>query len=87
MNLYVLADMFDVPDLRAAFVDDLTLECFKPNFEVCDNALISFMAENIPKSFPIHSLLAIAVSRVPYYNPRSEFHKSSRHTESELFLT
>jgi hypothetical protein len=69
MNLYVLADMFDVPDLRAAVVDDLTLECFKPAFEVPDNVLIIFMTENIPRSLPIHALFAIAVARKLYHQP------------------
>ncbi|KEQ70286.1 hypothetical protein M436DRAFT_84874 [Aureobasidium namibiae CBS 147.97] len=67
VNLYVLADKFDIRVLREAITDELTTECFKPDFDVPDWKVIWFMMENIPKCYPIHSLLATAVARVLWH--------------------
>jgi len=68
LELYVFADMFDIPALRAAIIDKLTVECFRLDFEVPDPSLIIFMMENIPRFYPIHTLMAIAVARVLWHN-------------------
>ncbi|CAD0089132.1 unnamed protein product [Aureobasidium mustum] len=70
LELYVMADRLDIPTFRGAIIDNLTsYHCFKFDFEVPDTLLIVFMMENIPKSLPIHALLATAVARVLYHKP------------------
>jgi hypothetical protein len=69
LELYVLADRIDVPALRASIIDQLVTTCFKPKFDVPENDLLTFMMVNVPKSLPIHNLLAIAVAKVLYHKP------------------
>lgn len=67
VDLYVFADKFVIQGLRKTITDQLTIECFKPGFEIPDWRLIRFVMENIPKFYPIHSLLATAVARVLWH--------------------
>lgn len=69
LDLYILADMFDVPTLRRAITDRLTSYCFAFGFQVPDRSLIDLVMENIPKSSPLHDLLAIAVARLLWHKP------------------
>ncbi|KAH0366309.1 hypothetical protein KCU65_g5518, partial [Aureobasidium melanogenum] len=70
LYLYVLADRLDVPTFRGAITDKLTSDCcFNFDFDVPDVHLIIFMMENVPKSLPIHALLATAVAQVLYHDP------------------
>lgn len=67
-NPAILMDMFDIPALCAAIIDKLAVECFRLDFEVPCPSLIIFMMENIPRFYPIHTLMAIAVARVLWHN-------------------
>ncbi|KAG9843313.1 hypothetical protein KCU98_g7862, partial [Aureobasidium melanogenum] len=69
LELYIMADMLDVPAFRAAITDNLTSDCFKPDFDVPDVSLITYMMQNIPKLLPVHALLANAVASVLYHEP------------------
>ncbi|KAG9965140.1 hypothetical protein KCU61_g2031, partial [Aureobasidium melanogenum] len=69
IELYVMADMLDVPAFRAAIADNLTFDCFKADFDVPDVSLITYMMQNIPKLLPVHALLANTVASVLYHEP------------------
>ena len=68
--LYILADRLDVPTFRRAITDKLVTDCcFNSGFDVPETHLITFMMEHVPKSLPLHALLATAVARVLYHKP------------------
>ncbi|TIA16010.1 hypothetical protein D6C81_06124 [Aureobasidium pullulans] len=77
VQLYVLGDKYDTPELRQHITDSLTNYCFGPKFVVPTSETIDLLLRNIPWSPPLKSLLANAVVRVAYFNPvslsRSEF--------------
>ncbi|THW07216.1 hypothetical protein D6D24_09679 [Aureobasidium pullulans] len=77
VQLYILGDKYDTPELRQHITDSLTNYCFGPKFVVPTSETIDLLLRNIPWSPPLKSLLANAVVRFAYFNPvslsRSEF--------------
>ncbi|KEQ88037.1 hypothetical protein M438DRAFT_352768 [Aureobasidium pullulans EXF-150] len=63
-QLYIMADQFDVKELRTRITDELAYVCYEIDFSLPERGVITLIVDNIPESMPLHRLLAKAVARL-----------------------
>jgi len=64
LQLYIMADQFDVKELRTRITDELAYVCYEIDFSLPERGVITLIVDNIPESMPLHRLLAKAVARL-----------------------
>lgn len=64
IQLYIMADQFDVKELRTRITDELAYVCYEIDFGLPERGVITLIVDNIPESMPLHRLLAKAVARL-----------------------
>jgi len=64
IQLYIMADQFDVKELRTRITDELAYMCYEIDFSLPERGVITLIVDNIPESMPLHRLLAKAVARL-----------------------
>ncbi|THV91566.1 hypothetical protein D6D25_09582 [Aureobasidium pullulans] len=64
LKLYIMADQFDVKELRTRITDELAYVCYEIDFSLPERGVITLIVDNIPESMPLHRLLAKAVARL-----------------------
>ncbi|KAG2162721.1 hypothetical protein JADG_002460 [Aureobasidium aubasidani] len=64
IQLYIMADQFDVKELRTRITDELAYVCYEIDFSLPERGVITLIVDNIPESMPLHRLLAKAVARL-----------------------
>ncbi|THY15222.1 hypothetical protein D6D01_07958 [Aureobasidium pullulans] len=64
IQLYIMADQFDVKELRTRITDELAYVCYEIDLSVPEIEVITLVVDNILESMPLYQLLAKAVARL-----------------------
>ncbi|THY98220.1 hypothetical protein D6C92_02976 [Aureobasidium pullulans] len=64
IQLYIMADQFDVKELRTRITDALAYVCYEIDFSLPEREAIPLVVDDIPESMPLYRLLAKAVARL-----------------------
>ncbi|THY65078.1 hypothetical protein D6C98_00521 [Aureobasidium pullulans] len=64
IQLYIMADQFDVKELRTRITDELAYVCYEIDFSLPEREAIPLVVDDIPESMPLYRLLAKAVARL-----------------------